>query len=87
MYMGHWSKKEGFGMGQETKYSFRKLWHILVDKNMTKQELAKKAGISISSLARLKKGYPLSYDRMQRICEVIGVEDISDILEEIEDKN
>lgn len=70
-------------MEKEVRYSFQKLWHILVDKDMTKQELAQKAGISVSSLARLKKGYPLSYERMQRICDVVGVDDIKDILEEI----
>ncbi len=69
-------------MEHEIKYDFRKLWYILVDKNMTKQELAKKAGISVSSLARLKKGYILSYERMQRICEAVGAENISDLLEE-----
>lgn len=67
----------------EKRYSFQKLWHILVDQDMTKQELAQKAGISVSSLARLKKGYPLSYERMQRICDAVGVDDIKDILEEI----
>lgn len=70
-------------MENETKYSFQKLWHILVDKKMTKQELAEKAGVSVSSLARLKKGIPLSYDRMKKICNVVGAEDIKEIMEEI----
>ena len=68
-------------MGNEIKYNFRKLWHLLVDKEMTKQELADKAGISVSSLARLKKGYMLSYDRMKRICDVVEVNHIEDIIE------
>ena len=70
-------------MKKEVKYSFQKLWHRLLDINMTKQELADQAGISVSSLARLKKGIPLSYDRMVRICEVVNVSDIKEILEEI----
>lgn len=68
-------------MENEVKYNFRKLWHLLLDKNITKQELADKARISISSLARLKKGYMLSYDRMKRICEAVEVEHIEDIIE------
>lgn len=68
-------------MENEIKYNFRKLWHLLVDKEMTKQELADKAGISVSSLARLKKGYMLSYDRMKRICDVVEVNHIEDIIE------
>ena len=63
-------------MENEIKYNFRKLWHLLVDKEMTKQ-----AGISVSSLARLKKGYMLSYDRMKRICDVVEVNHIEDIIE------
>ena len=68
-------------MENEIKYDFRKLWHLLLDKEMTKQELADKAGISVSSLARLKKGYMLSYDRMKRICDVVEVNHIEDIIE------
>ena len=67
----------------EEKYSFRKLWYRLVDLDMTKQELADKAGVSVSSLAKLKKGHALSYDRMKRICNAVGAEDFKDIMEEV----
>ena len=70
-------------MKKERKYDFRKLWYRLVDLDMTKQELADKTGISVSSLAKLKKGYTLSYDRMKRICDAVEVEDFKDIMEEI----
>lgn len=70
-------------MGNEVTYNFKKLWYCLVDLGMTKQELADRAGISVSSLARLKKGIPLSYDRMRRICDAVGVEKIEDIMEEM----
>lgn len=63
-------------------YSFQKLWHIMLDQNMTKRELAQKANISVSSLARLKKGIPLSYSRMKRICSAVGRGDLSEIMEE-----
>lgn len=69
-------------MGKDSEYDFQKLWHILLDKNMSKKELAEKAGISVSSLARLKKGNLLSYDRMMRICDAVGCEELSDIMEE-----
>ena len=71
----------GSGINKETKYSFQKLWHRLVDLDMTKQELAKRAGVSVSSLARLKQGIPLSYERMERICRAVGVEDVRDIMD------
>ena len=68
-------------MTPEERYDFKKLWHLLVDKDMTKQELADKAGVSVASLARLKKGIPLSYSRMRRICDVVGVEKIEDLMD------
>ena len=68
-------------MEKETKYNFRKLWYRLVDLDMTKQELADKANVSVSSLAKLKRGQTLSYDRMKRICEAVEVEHIEDIIE------
>ena len=70
-------------MNKENKYDFRKLWYRLVDLNMTKQELASRAGISVSSLAKLKKGHALSYDRMKRICNAVNVDDFKDIMEEM----
>lgn len=70
-------------MEKETKYNFRKLWYRLVDLDMTKQELADRAGVSVSSLAKLKKGHTLSYDRMKRICDAVEVEDFKDIMEEM----
>ena len=70
-------------MEKENKYDFRKLWYRLVDLNMTKQELASRAGISVSSLAKLKKGHALSYDRMKRICNAVNVDDFKDIMEEM----
>lgn len=70
-------------MENKSKYSFQKLWHLLLDKNMTKKELAESAKISVSSMSRLRKGIPLSYDRMQRICKVVGVNDVKDIMDEV----
>lgn len=69
-------------MQTEIRYDFQKLWHILLDKNMTKQELADKAEVSVSSLARLKKGIPLSYERMKRICRAVDCNELSEIMEE-----
>ena len=37
------------------KMSYNKLWKLLIDKQMKKSDLRKKAGISSSSLANLTK--------------------------------
>lgn len=70
-------------MENNKKYSSKKLWHILLDLDMTTQELSKRSGVSISSLARLKNGIPLSYNKMREICKVIDCKNVDDILEEI----
>ena len=67
-------------MNEQTTYSFNKLWHVLLDKGMTKRELAEKANISVASLGRLKKGKTLSYERMMRICEAVEC-DITEIMD------
>lgn len=69
-------------MENKCKYNFQKLWHILLDKGMTKRELAKQSGVSMSSLSRMKQGRAISYEKMQSICRVVGKEDVKDIMEE-----
>ena len=36
--------------------SYNKLWKLLIDKNMNKQDLKKLSGISTASIAKLGKG-------------------------------
>lgn len=62
------------------KYNFNKLWKMLIDRNMTKTELAERSRVSRSSLARLKQGYPIALDCLYRICKVLDCE-LSEIME------
>lgn len=59
-------------MEHNKKYSSKRLWHILLDLDMTTQELSKRSGVSISSLARLKQGIPLSYNKMRKMFMLIA---------------
>lgn len=70
-------------MNEEKKYSFNKLWCILIEKGMTKQELAEKAQISVSSLTRMKSGKPLLYKNMMRIVDAVGCKELSEIMDEV----
>lgn len=56
------------------------LWHILLDKRMTKDDLRKKAGISTTSLMKLKNGQNITTDVLQKICKALGCS-IHDIME------
>ena len=62
------------------KFSYKKLWVKLVEMDMNKTDLAKKAGISSASLAKLGKGENVTTDILLKICEALDC-DISDIAE------
>lgn len=66
-------------------FSYNKLWKLLIDKNMNKQELKKISGISSASVAKLGKGANITTDVLLRICEALGC-DIYDIIELIKDE-
>lgn len=61
-------------------FSYNKLWKLLIDKNMNKQDLRKLTGISSSSMAKLGKGESLTTTVLLKICEKLEC-DISDIVE------
>ena len=62
------------------RISYNKLWKLLIDKNMNKQDLRKATGISSASVAKLCKGENVTTDVLLRICAALQC-DISDILE------
>lgn len=66
------------------KISYKKLWKLLIDKDMKKTDLRKAAGISSSSLAKLGKDENVTTDVLIRICEALKC-DTSDIMEIVED--
>ena len=66
------------------KLSYKKLWVMLVERDMKKTEFAKKAKISSASLAKLGKGANVTTDVLVKICEELNC-DISDICEIVPD--
>lgn len=76
-FMPGWRKNPG---GDKMKLSYKKLWVMLVERDMKKTEFAKKAGISSASLAKLGKGANITTDVLVRVCETLNC-DISDIAE------
>ena len=67
------------------KLSYKKLWVLLVERDMKKTEFAKKAKISSASLAKLGKGANVTTDVLVKICEELKC-DISDICEIVPDE-
>lgn len=62
------------------KTSYKKLWKLLIDKNLKKTDLKQLANISSSSLAKLGKDENVSMSILQRICSALRC-DIGDIME------
>ena len=66
--------------------SYRKLWKLLIDRNMKKKDLCALAGISHSSMAKLGKNENITTDVLQKICMALYC-DIGDIMEIVPDSN
>jgi len=60
--------------------SYKKLWKLLIDKDMKKKDLREAAGISTSSMAKLGKNENVTTDVLVKICKALNC-DISDIME------
>ena len=67
------------------RISYKKLWKLLIDRDMMKKDLAKDAGISTASIAKLVRNENVNTDILLRICSALKC-DISDILEIVVDE-
>lgn len=58
--------------------TYKKLFHLLIDKGMTNAELMEKAGFSANIITRIKRDNYISLDSIEKICKVLqcGVDDI-----------
>lgn len=58
--------------------SYKKLFHLLIEKNMTNAQLQQKAGFSANIITRLKHNGYISLESVESICCVLkcGVDDI-----------
>ncbi|KZR58102.1 helix-turn-helix transcriptional regulator [Clostridium sporogenes] len=60
--------------------SYKKLWKLLIDKDMKKKDLREAAGISTASMAKLGKNENVNTDILIKVCKALNC-DISDIME------
>jgi DNA-binding Xre family transcriptional regulator len=65
--------------------SYKKLWKLLIDRDMLKRDLCQKANISGTTMAKLGKGESVNIDILLRICKALEC-DISDIMEVVPDE-
>ncbi|MBR0229707.1 MAG: helix-turn-helix transcriptional regulator [Clostridia bacterium] len=65
--------------------SYKKLFHLLVDRDMTAVQLQQQAGYSANITARLKRDTYISMESMEKICRVLDCR-LDDIMDFVPDK-
>ena len=70
---------------RKMKISYKRLWKLLIDRDMMKKDLAEKSGVSAASIAKLGRNENVNTDILLKICVALECE-ISDILEIVPDE-
>lgn len=65
--------------------SYKRLWKLLIDKDMKKKDLAAAAGISTFTISKMGKGENVTTEILGKICAALDCS-IEDIMEFIPDK-
>ena len=63
-------------------FSYKPLWKLLIDRDMTKKQLMQSAGISISTMDKMARGEKVSMEIIDRICSCLDC-NIESIIEHI----
>ena len=66
--------------------SYKKLFHMMIEKDMTNAQLMKKAGFSANIITRIKRGGYISLESVESLCRVFDCK-VDDILEFMADEN
>lgn len=61
---------------------YKKLWKLLIDRDMKKKDLCAKAGISMASVTKMGKGGHVTTEVLAKICTALNctVDDIMEIV-------
>ena len=65
--------------------SYKKLWKLLIDRDMMKKDLRAMTGVSTTTMSRLSKDENVSTEIVAKICSVLNCE-VGDIMEVVPDK-
>lgn len=66
--------------------SYKKLWKLIIDKDMTNVEVRKASGVSPATFTKLKKNEMVSLEVLVKICHVLKCE-IGDIIEIVDNRS
>lgn len=59
--------------------SYKPLWHTLIDKGMSKEQLRQKAGLTTNMIANMGREQNISMSTLARICEALDCQ-ITDVI-------
>lgn len=64
--------------------SYKPLWHLLIEKEMNKEDLKRVSGITSNIIARMSKGNYVNLESIEKICLALNckVEDVVCIINE-----
>jgi DNA-binding Xre family transcriptional regulator len=65
-------------------FSYKPLWKLLIDKEMTKKQLMEATGISKSTMDKMGRGEQVSLDIIDRICTYFNC-DVKEIMEHLQE--
>lgn len=66
------------------RISYNRLWKLLIDRDMNKNDLKEVTGISTASIAKLGKGENITTDVLLKICNAMNCH-LEDVAETVED--
>ncbi len=64
---------------------YKKLWKLLIDRDMTRADLREKTGLAPATLAKMTKGEAIGANVVERICETMQC-DVGDIMSYVPDE-
>ena len=65
--------------------SYKKLFHLLIDRDITVPELQKRAGYSANISTRLRNNTYINLETVEKICKVLDCK-IDDVVEFVEEE-
>ena len=68
------------------KVSYKKLWKLLIDRDMKKRDLQELTRISSSSIAKLSKNEYVSMEVLVKVCTALNV-DFAEVVELVQNEN
>ncbi len=68
--------------GAVMAFSYKPLWKLLIDLELTKKQLMQETGISKSTMDKMARGELVSMDIIDRLCNHFGC-DVSCVIEHI----